>query len=74
MSNIAEGQGRRSDRDFAHFLNIALGSVSETKSHMYLARDLNYVTEETFTGLYEKLDEIGKMIFGLISHLRATPQ
>lgn len=72
MSNIAEGQGRRTDRDFAHFLNIALGSVAETKSHMYLALDLDYVTEETFSDIYEKLDEIGKMIFGLISHLRAT--
>ena len=74
MSNIAEGQGRRTDRDFAHFLNIALGSVAETKSHLYLAMDLNYVSDETFASLYEKLDEIGKMIFGLIAHLRATQQ
>lgn len=72
MSNIAEGQGRRTDRDFAHFLNIALGSVAETKSHMYLAMDLGYISEHYFSDIYEKLDELGKMIFGLISHLRAT--
>ena len=35
MSNIAEGQGRRTDKDFAHFLNISLGSTAETKSHLY---------------------------------------
>jgi four helix bundle protein len=40
MANIAEGQGRRTDRDFAQFLNIAQGSVAESKSHMYLAMNL----------------------------------
>lgn len=73
MSNIAEGQGRRTDRDFAHFLNIALGSVAETKSHIYLALDLLYVSESVFSELYEKLDEIGRMVFSLCSHLRAEP-
>ena len=72
MSNIAEGQGRRTDRDFAHFLNIALGSVAETKSHMYLALDLGYVTEDLFAGVYEVLDEIGRMVFSLVSHLRVS--
>ena len=71
MSNIAEGQGRRTDRDFANFLNIAFGSVAETKSHMYLALDLGYVNQENFDQTYQRLDEIGRMIFGLISHLRS---
>jgi four helix bundle protein len=44
MANIAEGQGRRTDKDFANFLNIALGSVAETKSHLYLALDLGYLS------------------------------
>jgi four helix bundle protein len=73
MSNIAEGQGRRPDRDFAHFLNIALGSVAETKSHIYLALDLLYVSESVFSELYEKLDEIRRMVFSPCSHLRAEP-
>jgi four helix bundle protein len=71
LANIAEGQGRRTDKDFAHFLNIAIGSVAETKSHMYLALDLGYVSEEIFTDIYEKLDEIGRMVFSLSTHLRA---
>ena len=70
MANIAEGQGRRTDRDFAHFLNISLGSLAETKSHMYLALDLGYVSEDAFADVYDKLDEVGRMVFSLISHLR----
>lgn len=70
MSNIAEGQGRRTDKDFANFLNMAMGSVAETKSHLYLALDLGYVGEKEFEELYGKLDEIGRMIFSLSSHLR----
>jgi len=72
MANIAEGQGRRTDRDFAHFLNISLGSVAETKSHMYLAMDLGYVSEAEFHEIYGKRDEIGKMVFSLMSHLRTS--
>ncbi len=72
MSNIAEGQGRRTDRDFAHFLNIALGSIAETKSHLYLNMDLEYVTKDTFDELYESLDEIGRMVFSLVKHLRTS--
>jgi len=41
MANIAEGQGRRTDKDFANFLNMSLGSVAESKSHIYLALDLD---------------------------------
>lgn len=70
MANIAEGQGRRTDKDFAHFLNISLGSAAETKSHLYLALDLEYIDQNLFDDLYFKLDEIGKMVFGLIEHLR----
>ena len=70
MANIAEGQGRRSDKDFAHFLNISLGSVAETKSHLYVALDLAYIDQAFFDTTYTKLDEIGRMVFGLVSHLR----
>ena len=70
MANIAEGQGRRSDKDFAHFLNISLGSVAETKSHLYVALDLAYIDQTFFDTTYTKLDEIGRMVFGLVSHLR----
>ena len=70
MANIAEGQGRRSDREFANFLNISLGSIAETKSHLYIALDLAYVDRKFFDVTYEKLDEVGRMVFGLVAHLR----
>lgn len=72
MSNIAEGQGRRSDKDFANFLNFSLGSVAETKSHLYIALDLNYINQNQFNDSYSKLDEIGRMTFSLSSHLRKS--
>ena len=70
MTNIAEGQGRRTDKDFANFLNISLGSIAETKSHIYLALDLDYINQPVFEDVYQKLDEIGKMVFALSNHLR----
>lgn len=72
MANIAEGQGRRTDKDFAHFLNMSLGSIAETKSHSYMALDLNYLNQDQFAGIYEKLDEVGRMVFSLSAHLRTS--
>jgi 23S rRNA-intervening sequence protein len=54
-------------------LNISLGSIAETKSHLYLAFDLDYLDRGTFESIFEKLDEAGRMIFALSSHLR-SPQ
>lgn len=70
MANIAEGQGRPTDKDFANFLNMSLGSVAETKSHIYLALDLGYLIQSQFDEIYKKLDEVGRMIFALNVHLR----
>lgn len=46
MANIAEGQGRRTNTEFANFLNIARGSVSEVQSHLYIAFGLNYINQK----------------------------
>ena len=70
MANIAEGHGRRSDKEFANFLNIAHGSVAETQSHLYIAVDLGYLKQEEFNKLYSLLDEISRMVMGLSQHLR----
>jgi four helix bundle protein len=72
MANIAEGFGRHSDKEFANFLNIAHGSVSEVQSHLYIALDLNYIDQSSFTKLYELLDEISRMTLGLAQHLRTS--
>ena len=72
MANIAEGFGRRSDKEFANFLNMAHGSVSEVQSHLYVALDLNYIDQASFAQLYELLDEVSRMTLALAQHFRAS--
>lgn len=72
MANIAEGFGRHSDKEFANFLNMAHGSVSEVQSHLYVALDLNYIDQTAFTKLNSLLDEISRMTLVLAQHLRAS--
>jgi len=70
MANIAEGQGRNSDNEFANFLNIAHGSLPETQSHLSIALDLEYLNENDFGQIYDLRDEVGKMTMSLMKHLR----
>jgi four helix bundle protein len=70
MANIAEGFGRRSDKEFANFLNIAHGSTYEVQSHLYAALDLNYIDRENFTEIYRLLEEICRMTHALAETLR----
>jgi four helix bundle protein len=72
MANIAEGFGRHSDKEFANFLNMAHGSASEVQSHLYVALDLNYIDQASFTKLYELLNEISRMTLVLAQHLRSS--
>ena len=72
MANIAEGFGRHSDKEFANFLNIAHGSVSEVQSHLYVALDLNYIDQGSFKKLYDLLTEISRMTLVLAQRLRAS--
>jgi four helix bundle protein len=72
MANIAEGFGRRSDKEFANFLNIAHASACEVQSHLYIALDLNYINQTDFDVLYDSLNEITRMIYALGEHLRKS--
>ncbi|HEX8295484.1 MAG TPA: four helix bundle protein [Chthoniobacteraceae bacterium] len=54
-SNIAEGSGRNSDRDFAHFLEVAYGSLMEVASQLYLAFDEEYLGEADLNDLLEEI-------------------
>ena len=64
-SNIAEGHGRNSSKEFNHFLGIALGSLAELETQLILAQHLNYLTEEAINPALQNSDEIGKMLKGL---------
>ena len=57
-TNISEGCGRNSDKEFNQFLNIALGSASETEYLIILSRDLNYIDTETFEILEKEINII----------------
>jgi four helix bundle protein len=70
-TNIAEGCGRGSDADFARFVQIALGSASELEYLVVLARDLNYLSPEQASFLEAAIQEIKRMLTGLIKTLRA---
>ena len=71
-NNIAEGFERGSDRDFRRFLFISQGSCSEVKSMIYIALKLNYISSGEFSLIYGQLNEIGKMLFGLIKTLNSS--
>ena len=61
-SNIAEGMGRVSNKDQAHFLNIAYGSLMEVYAQLDIAHDLKYIDNELFNQLEEQVESISKMI------------
>ncbi len=65
MLNIAEGFGRKTDKEFNQFLVQAHGSCAEVQAALYIALDQTYITEERFKTLYSSVDEISRMVMGL---------
>ncbi|HAF95934.1 MAG: hypothetical protein A2X34_10100 [Elusimicrobia bacterium GWC2_51_8] len=72
MSNIAEGYARRSDKEFANFLNIAHGSLGEVQSQLYLATDLDYIGTADFAKLYALADEASRLSAKFAKFLHST--
>jgi four helix bundle protein len=70
-SNIAEGSKRRSEADYARFLNLAEGSLAESESLLLLARDLGMTPEERVTSLLEDADSLARMLAVLRSKVEA---
>lgn len=69
MNNIAEGFERKSNNEFRHFLYIAKGSCGEVRSMVYLAKELNKISENDFNALFQKSEEISKILSGFIKTL-----
>jgi len=71
-ANIAEGCGKNSQAEFAHFLNISLGSANESEYFLILSKDLQYLNENNFSTLFATINEIKAMLISLITKVRTT--
>ena len=69
-NNIAEGFERKGEKEFIQFLHIALGSLSEVKSMIYLAVRLDYISNSERENLIKKTTEVGRIIYGLIKSIK----
>jgi len=70
-ANIAEGCGRRSNAELAHFLQIAMGSASELEYHLLLAYDLGFLKDSEHEHLDNVTTEVKRMLSSFIKKLRA---
>ena len=67
--NIAEGAGRKSDKEFCRFLSIAYGSLCELETQLIISMHLDYIKDNESTGFSDKITELQKMIYKLINKL-----
>ena len=70
-ANIAEGCGKNSKNDFAHYLNIALGLTNESEYYLILSKDLKYLEEDLFQILFNLINEVKGMLIALINKVRS---
>jgi four helix bundle protein len=69
MANIAQGFGRRSNKEFSEFLFIAMSSAAELQSYLYIAVDQGYLSQSSFDSIYGQTEKTSRIISELISYL-----
>ena len=69
-SNIAEGQGRNSFKEFKQFIAIALGSLAELETQLIISHEIGYLNREDSSKLSASLDNISKMLKALANSLK----
>ncbi len=72
-SNIAEGSGRETAKEFRDFLGVAKGSLFETVSISFVCRRRNLLTEQQHAELYSQAEEISKMLTALKRPVPSRP-
>ena len=70
-TNIAEGCGKISDKDFARYLGISFGSASELEYLTLLSKDLNYISDEKYQVIQAEVVSIKKQLYHLINKINA---
>jgi four helix bundle protein len=68
-SNVAEGQGRRSTKEFVHHLSISYGSLREVETQLLIAQRLRYLSEAKAERVMEIAAEEGRLLNGLMNSL-----
>ena len=69
-SNIAEGFGRGSNKDFRRFLDISRGSLFELQTQLYIAKELDYINKDLFDKTFEQSREVERILIGFIKSLK----
>ena len=69
-SNMAEGSARKGEKEFIQFLYISLGSIAELETQLIIANNLKYVKLNDYELMTGRLEEIRKMIIGLIKFVK----
>ncbi|MGD9580085.1 MAG: four helix bundle protein [Vampirovibrionia bacterium] len=72
-SNIAEGNSRQISKEYRQFLYAALGDISQIDCQLILAKELGFITNEEYIPFEDKVIELRKMLYGLISKLKQRP-
>jgi four helix bundle protein len=68
-ANIAEGSSRKSKKDYAHFVDIAIGSLYEVDNFVILSHKLSYLSKKSFDALREKIIHLGIQLGGFRKYL-----
>ena len=71
-SNISEGKGRYSKKEFKQYLYIARGSLYETVARLQVFLKLGWLNENSYKNLYVEAEEINKMLSGLINSIKIS--
>lgn len=69
-SNIAEGSSRSSNKEFSHFIKIALGSLFELETQIILSNEFKIIKDEDSSILLDKIATLQKMINGFLTTLK----
>ncbi len=70
MANIAEGFARQGNKEFIQYLFISKSSAAEVQSHLYVALDQEYISQDMFSQIYKQAEDVQKLDSGFIKYLK----